>query len=603
MLCVHIQILLEQSQPALSPLAIEAKRERRQQQQHPSCRRVPDPDSATFAEQAQRDLEELIPLIQMHNQTHRSALGQSTCLKPDGTCRFHFPRDLHPEMKLEDGVLYLKRDNAWVNAWNHILTICLRCNIDIRLILSGRDCKAVVMYICNYITKKQDHQYNLLPMFEAALQSLEQESKANANMMADPIERSRKLLIKCVNKTIAQIEKSAPEVAAFLLGNPNAYSSHKFNPLYFVAFKTFAEKQLQALGDSSSMAEQKHPADNLVGLEDFSLETDWLGERSLGSTVADYIWRPKQAEQQSLYEFLSNGHRVRVLSAGSESAALSDAEMDNAEQSQSENASDSEDNANDSEQKREKGVLRANFLPQHPQHNTHQWQTYAEMRVPVIIGPAWPSRNSNAEGFALFALLILYPWRSIRDMLECKGQIQSWTDALTRLQRQLSPSMQQKLANIEALHEGKSQARAERDLHRSEPSNNQSNRLEVKEVVAGLDAEEAEEPDEINDSLDSSSSTILTIRDLVEVSRRERRWTEEALRCAIDTDACTAAKIELVSSISSCYYLHESLLTYRFVSFCRKAIQTKSAKCSSSREIWILMHGEIKWKITSTGSQ
>jgi hypothetical protein len=532
---------------------------------------VADPDLENFFELAELDLRRIIQQVNMHSRNHRSALGQSTCLRPDGTCRFHFERPIVPQITIKDGLLLNQRLDGWVNAWNHILSVCLRCNLDIRLILSGRDCKAVVLYICNYITKKMDRNYNFGAVMEAALRSLEEEENHKGSIN-DVVERSRKLLIKCVNKANAQVEKSAPEVAAFLLGSPTAYCSHKFSPLYFVSVLRFADKQFALLSEHQ-LLEGKQDV-GLDGLDDFLLETEADGQQSLGSALADYLWRADEDGDLSLYEYAAQGRRVRFATdasvcSGPESKADLEHKGDRcfADEAQRTCAGHpDDDDVTDTE-----GVTsRRPFLPGHPQAQTHHHQPFQQPRIPVIIGPAWPSRQANPERFATFACLLFVPWRSIEQLVRHNRRLLSWSEAFDRLQLQMSPEMRQKLRNVESLHEGRSQVQAERAARQGEQQQQQDeaqqadSRFEVKEVVAGLMDVDADELPDLEHDDAVVPRPPLTVNDIVIVSNAEKAWTEQGLRFALQGGACNAVSIgDQVRTLLICRRLMSHLALFQ----------------------------------------
>lgn len=525
--------------------------------QHPACERVADPTAEGFLTRAQLDLERIIPLVNLHSKTHRSALGQSTCLRPDGSCRFDFPQELVAQFMLEDGHLRIQRLDQWVNAWNHILAICLRCNLDIKLILSGRDCKAVVMYVCNYITKKLDRNYNLNAAIEAALRSLEEEERQKG-AINDPVERSRKMLIKCVNKANALLEKSGPEVAAFLLGCPSAYCSHKFNSVYFVCVLRFAEQQYALLRENPDSKDS-----SLHGLDDFVLEVDGQGNPSLGSSLADLIWRPECLRKLCLYELTALGRRVprgrpRQQLAAADDAA--DADDGGPAEVGDDDAAPMADDPHHDEPLPSVDELSAQidgplpFSDEHPQKSTHWYQRFRQPRIPVVIGPAFPSRQTEAERFGMLACMLFVPWTSIRKLVMPEQRLLSWSEAFQRAESHLSPEMQQKLKNIEALHEGRSQVQAERlarqrqqqeqkNQQEQQPEANAQPRFDVTGLVPGLGDAEADELPELDDADASLRPAQLTLHDIVTISNAEKTWTEQGLRYAMAGGVCAAVPI------------------------------------------------------------
>ena len=71
-----------------------------------------------------------------------------TCYKGGKrTCRFGFPLQLHEQTKMNDetGALEIQRNNEWVNGFNRSALIALRCNMDIKMVLSSTDCRGMLL--------------------------------------------------------------------------------------------------------------------------------------------------------------------------------------------------------------------------------------------------------------------------------------------------------------------------------------------------------------------------------------------------------------------------------------------------------------------------
>jgi hypothetical protein len=97
------------------------------------------------------DAAELVPL----SQTHRHS---RTCLRlRQGVeeCRFRYPKvGVKASYVDQSGVHHFKRDHHWMSNYNLVLTVALRCNTDVSMILNGGDANSIAFYITDYITKK-----------------------------------------------------------------------------------------------------------------------------------------------------------------------------------------------------------------------------------------------------------------------------------------------------------------------------------------------------------------------------------------------------------------------------------------------------------------
>ena len=91
----------------------------------------------------------------------------------------------------------------------------------------------MLFYITDYITKTQLKSHVSFSALEAALKRL-----GNPDPTDTDIElRAKKMLQKCVYSIISHQELSGQQVAAYLKGYGDHYSSHKYQNLYWTAFE------------------------------------------------------------------------------------------------------------------------------------------------------------------------------------------------------------------------------------------------------------------------------------------------------------------------------------------------------------------------------
>ena len=81
--------------------------------------------------------------------------GVKGCLNDNDVCMARFPRDIYSETKVDeqDGHIFMKKLEQWINTFNPTLTYLLRCNTDVGSMLSGTSIKAVISYVTDYVTK------------------------------------------------------------------------------------------------------------------------------------------------------------------------------------------------------------------------------------------------------------------------------------------------------------------------------------------------------------------------------------------------------------------------------------------------------------------
>ena len=128
-----------------------------------SCRYPVDPADAHFDEKFIDDVNKLVKVANTHS-------CRATCYKYRKTqeCRFDYPRELVPKSRIEGNVIKLKRTNEMINNYNPFLMTCVRCNHDIKFILSGKDGKNIAFYVTNYATKSQLSTHNMVPLIAAS---------------------------------------------------------------------------------------------------------------------------------------------------------------------------------------------------------------------------------------------------------------------------------------------------------------------------------------------------------------------------------------------------------------------------------------------------
>ena len=153
--------------------------------------------------------------------------GPKGCLNENGECTARFPQDVITKTTIDDdGYIFLKKLESMMNCITPLLTYLLQCNTDITSLQSGTAIKAIAYYITNYITKQSLKTHQL---FSSAYDV----SEKNTELLNDfgkknGKEAARKLILKFVNSLSAKLEIGSPMASAYLLGNPDHYSSHEF---------------------------------------------------------------------------------------------------------------------------------------------------------------------------------------------------------------------------------------------------------------------------------------------------------------------------------------------------------------------------------------
>ena len=118
---------------------------------------------------------------------------------------------------------------------NYCLTISKACccNSNIKFMALGDAAKSVLFYITGYILKMQQKSHILFAALKVALKKLGEYDPADM----DPGMRGKQMLQKCVYLVISHQELSGQQVAAYLKGYRDHYSSHVYWNLYWTAFE------------------------------------------------------------------------------------------------------------------------------------------------------------------------------------------------------------------------------------------------------------------------------------------------------------------------------------------------------------------------------
>jgi hypothetical protein len=114
--------------------------------------------------------------------------------------------------------------------------------MDIKFIWSGTDTKALVYYISDYITKKNLSFHDSNSLIHQAVEHFEK-NQQNINF-ADALDRSRRLILRCFNTLASQQEISSVQVASYLMGWPDHYTSHTFVNIYLIGIERYLEESL-----------------------------------------------------------------------------------------------------------------------------------------------------------------------------------------------------------------------------------------------------------------------------------------------------------------------------------------------------------------------
>ncbi|KAK0435104.1 uncharacterized protein EV420DRAFT_1623662 [Desarmillaria tabescens] len=185
----------------------------------------------------QQDYRNLVAKSQLHKHL-------ATCYKYcKGTtleCRFELGGDKRrPEtiVDTDTGEIHLRRLDGWVNNFNETMIHSIRCNMDIKFIGSGASAKAVLYYITDYITKSKLKANVAYAALELSIKKLGDFDPEEDSVTV----RTKHLLQRCAYSMMSKQELSGQEVAMYLSGYQDHYTSHSFRNVYWSNFERAVE--------------------------------------------------------------------------------------------------------------------------------------------------------------------------------------------------------------------------------------------------------------------------------------------------------------------------------------------------------------------------
>ena len=428
-----------------------------------------------------KDINRLADCVQRHKHSH-------TCYKyykpgDARTCRF----DLKEEnfraescVDPETGQICLRCLDGLVNNFNMTILEAVRCNMDIQFIGSGESAKAMIYYITDYITKSQLKSH----VAYAALQLAVKKCEAIDDTDDDFTVRSKRLLQKCAYALISHQELSAQQVASYLMGYEDHFTSHRFGHLYWAAFERFIEREdpeklngghghsddveeESMAGDVDAEPDTRDPEggseeterdmasrDDKEDLatheedeeEEVSIRVENDGRITmLADQVADYTQRPLEVESMCLWDFVERTEKVRH--GNNVGLQTGDDEPDENDVND-ENDADVDTDAPG----RKHQVKKFHFLPEHREYKRKQVRLREQYVVPVPIGPALPRRDvvESRARYCRLILILFKPWRTVHDL---RNDAVPWDSVFASFSAQMEATHLKVIDNMQVLHE------------------------------------------------------------------------------------------------------------------------------------------------------
>ncbi len=238
--------------------------------------------------------DDIVCLANTHDSSHSKG-----CLRPpDFECRARFPRNpLYSEsfVDQDSGALRFRKDEAWINTYNVVLSYLMRCNTDVTCLLSGTQVRAVLAYVTDYITKMSLKTYTIFETIQTVI-------SGNATLVSDSPTRAdaaRKLIVKVVNALTSQLQTGGPLVCGQLMDLPDHYKNKHFKVFYWYSY-TYAVANAWDEDTSADTSSAQSTGSSVL------LKRHRGSEIVAHTKVHDYSYRPDELCHMTLYDYLEN---------------------------------------------------------------------------------------------------------------------------------------------------------------------------------------------------------------------------------------------------------------------------------------------------------
>ena len=419
-----------------------------------------EPDLGLRLKSRLKDLYNVVKECQIHSHTKTCYKHQKA--REDLHCRFdHDEKNFRETTNFdsETAEICLRCLHGMVNNFNATIIEAIRCNMDIKFIGSGESVKAILYYITDYITKTDLKTHIAFSALKLAIEKL-----GEYDPTADEVTiRAKRMLQKCAYAMLSHQELSAQQVASWLVGGGDHYTSHNFRNLYWTGFEASINNEkpspecykvqnhasMEQTNDVMNIAvddddlEQNRPGDQQektscdeVGsktgddsddhgdddddsqsadVDDVHLSFSGTGrvfERS--SQVEDYQFRSEQLNDISVWDFVSTVDQ-KAKSTNRTDQGYDDELDEDRTNSPSENNGDTHT-----------GPYKLQV--EHRDYGRkvqHVRTRCGKQFVPVPIGPALPRRDRPElyPKYARLMLILFKPWRTEADL---RGDAKDW---------------------------------------------------------------------------------------------------------------------------------------------------------------------------------
>ena len=497
---------------------------------------VTNPASEKTLNARLKDLRNVVVHSQCHSHT-------ATCYKncrPSGQkrCRFNLDKDNNkPETVFNEatGSLVMRHLDGMVNNYCPTISECLRCNIDTKFMASGDAAKSVLFYVTDYITKTGNKSHVSFGALEVALKRLGDYNPTET----DTELRAKKMLQKCVFAVLSHQELSGQQVAAYLKGYGDYYSSHKYRNLYWVAFEKSINDEdpspecnpirqsvitesngavltLENIDESVDDDAQSNSSDDIVTEEDLNpllggeKEADDVTITTISdgtviqcsSQVHDYRFRAPALAHLSVWDIISSVDKITDPGSRRHMNDTTPDSQENREQNDGHEDTDDVQDRGDSGENEQlshsRGVQRGRpsqtfqLAHKHMQNGKKAQRMRSDPSIyyiPVPIGPALPRRDREPlhARYCRLMLILFKPWCVAGDL---RNTDETWVNAFDRFVGGCDERIRRILNNMQVMHECKDakdiEDRQRRNDRRNGSRSGWSDTYEAEELAGGI---------------------------------------------------------------------------------------------------------------------
>jgi hypothetical protein len=359
----------------------------------------PVPDHPAFDEIKDLHVYDIVCSRQMHSENHTP-----TCFKYNKKeCRLRYPRGLVQTTAMDPatGVISLERDHRWLNAYNPWLSLMIRANHDVQILLTKDHVLAAIFYILKYICKPEETLHSKLTIAAAHRKAFSSTSPSNTP-------NGRRMILQIYNKIESHREIGVPEAISHLLRYPDHYTTMTFEIINTTQLWLYVTRIQDAYNRTDNIDHSHLRSQIIPGPRGYTLLSPFDDYRLRGPSLADYC----------LYDYRVTIYK-RKLCGG------------------------------------------VQFSVDHPQHGTHsQFCRETANITPCLTGSLFHLSSNSTDAnvrqkFFSILVALFIPWYN---QIPLKQTAVSWEDHFQAQLPGLSPRIRRYIFNIDLLHKSKEES-------------------------------------------------------------------------------------------------------------------------------------------------